>query len=339
MTDGVTARQTIAPRLLVLVPALTYLMSYLYLALYHGRLWLWPVVVHESGRYTLLETTFYASHFLGHVPVLVTIAFLLAGSWLCMSPGVAVGSASSLRWLAVGLMVLLAASVAISLAHFGSDDTLSFVLQLKQRPDLYTEGGAWNLHLPSTMLQVLLIPCAVWAARCLAGRPVVWSGRGIGLLATAAVILVAMTWLANARPPAAVAAVWSDPRYLAHSVRELATFPLTYYPIPLAVLLWRERPRAEHPVSRRLPEALIATAAVVFVLGFSVQVWISLANDVGSLAQRPAFARGGELSIPYLLASHSFEHVLDSIFFALVALLLVRAFQPGSEEAAGCREP
>jgi hypothetical protein len=117
--------------------------------------------------------------------------------------------------------------------------------------------------------------------------------------------------------------VWSDPRYLAHSVRELATFPLTYYPIPLAVLLWRERPLAEHPVSRRLPEAVIATAAVVFVVGFLVQVRVSLANHVGSLAQRPAFARGGELSIPYLLASHYFEHVLDSIFFALLTLLLV----------------
>ena len=81
-------RKAIAPdpRLLLLLPAAVYLVSYADLALYHGRAWLWSTVVHESGRYTLLETTFYASHFLGHVPVLLTVALLVAGSWQSMSP-------------------------------------------------------------------------------------------------------------------------------------------------------------------------------------------------------------------------------------------------------------
>ena len=74
----------------------------------------------------------------------------------------------------------------------------------------------------------------------------------------------------------------------------------------------------------------MGVAAVLFLVGFVYQVVISLANDVGSLAQRPDFAKGGELSIAYLLASHYFEHVLDSLFFALLTLLLVafRSYRP-----------
>ena len=42
-------------------------------------------------------------------------------------------------------------------------------------------------------------------------------------------------------------------------------------------------------------------------------------EGVGTLAQKPEFAKGGELSVIYLLASHFFEHFLDTIFFALFA--------------------
>ena len=43
---------------------------------------------------------------------------------------------------------------------------------------------------------------------------------------------------------------------------------------------------------------------------------------IGELAQKPPFARTGALGVPYLLASHNFEHVLDTIYFTLVTLLL-----------------
>ena len=45
------------------------------------------------------------------------------------------------------------------------------------------------------------------------------------------------------------------------------------------------------------------------------QASVSLSHGVGNLAQERAFARGGPLGIPYLLASRYFEHFLDTIFF------------------------
>ncbi len=323
MKPGGSGRAAADPRLLLAIPIASYAVSYCYLAGYHGRFNLWPVVVHEGGRLTLLENTFYASHFLGHLPVLVTVALLFAGSWLSMSPAPRERPVLTSRWLAVALGLLLAAAAAISIGHFGTDDTLGFLLQRQQRSDLVTEGGSWNLHLPSTMLQFLLIPVVVRVTRRIFQRPVEWSRRGLGLVTAAFVVAVAVTWLVNGRPLAATLALWCDPRYLAHSVRELATFPLTYYPLPLAALLVADRGRANSRQKTNGCDLGVALAGLLFVAGLSYQVAVSLAHDVGSMAQHPGFARGGRLTVPYLLASHYFEHFLDSIFFALLTLLAV----------------
>ncbi len=312
------------PRILLLAPLITYVLSYVYLAAYHGRLFLWTTVVHESGRYTLLENTLYASHFLGHVPVLITIALLFTGCWLTMTPVPEPFIKGRFSAAVAGLvMLLLLLSVVFSVGYFGLDDTLDFIRQNKQRPDLLVEGGSWNLHLPSTMLQFLLIPVIVWIARTFFGRPVVWSRRGLVWLVAAVGFAAAITWLVNTNPLVAVAEVWRDPRYLAHSVRELATFPLTYYPLPMALLLAWEQPAGVRRGPATGADLALAVAAVLLVIGFGYQVVVSLANDVGSLAQHPGFARDGELSIAYLLGSHYFEHVLDSLFFALLTILLV----------------
>ena len=72
-------------RLLIAIPLCTYLVSYLYLAYYHGKVWLFNTTVHEGGTYTLLQTMFYVSHFLGHIPVYTILAFLFTGTYLCLT--------------------------------------------------------------------------------------------------------------------------------------------------------------------------------------------------------------------------------------------------------------
>jgi hypothetical protein len=326
------------PRLLLLLPAAVYLASYANLALYHGRAWLWSTVVHESGRYTLLETTFYASHFLGHAPVLLTIALFAAGSWRSMSPPSPPPAGRGRALAVAGLGLLVAGSFALAILHFGLDDTLAFILQRRQRPDDVVDGGSWNLHLPSTLLQLALIPVTVFLARSAFARPVAWSRRGLPLLAASVAVVAGVTWLVNRDPLAAVAGVWSDPRYLAHSVRELVTFPLTYYPLALALLLAGEAPTRREQRSVSGPDLLIGALAALFAAGFLFQVAVSLRHDIGALAQQPAFAAGGRLGIPYLLASHFFEHFLDSLFFALATLLLAwgcRIERSGADPASG----
>jgi hypothetical protein len=116
------------------------------------------------------------------------------------------------------------------------------------------------------------------------------------------------------------------------------TFPLTYYPLALAALLVGEAPAVRR--ERRAlsgPDLAIGGLAALFAVAFLYQVVVSLGHDIGELAQRPAFAVGGRLGIPYLLASHFFEHVLDSLFFALMTLSLAwrRPFEgTGTETGA-----
>jgi hypothetical protein len=49
---------------------------------------------------------------------------------------------------------------------------------------------------------------------------------------------------------------------------------------------------------------------------------LPLSVGIGSLAQKPFFAKKCELGIPYLLASHYFEHFPDTIYFTLLSLFL-----------------
>jgi hypothetical protein len=307
------------PRWLATVPAVVLAASYLELMRFHGRWWLWGTVVHESGRLTLLETTLYASHFLGHVPVCLVLALLLAGSFAVLEGGDRGRTGSGrLAGLAVLLGAYLAATVALSVAWFGVHDTLAYVLQERQRAGSYDAGGSWALHLPSTELQLALVPLVAAAAIWLFAGRLRPSLRGAGLVAAAGVSTVAITWLVAG--PARLVAVWADPRYLAHSVRELVTFPLLYYPVPLAVWLAalpRRRPRVRPSTATTW---ILALLAATFLFGLVYQVTASLAAGVDSMSQRPAFAGGVPLGVPYLLASHFFEHVLDAVFFVLVAL-------------------
>jgi hypothetical protein len=72
-------------KLLISLPIIAYGVSYLVLALYHGKIFIFTTIVHEGGTHTLTRTIFYASHFLVHVPVHTVLAFLFTGTFLCLT--------------------------------------------------------------------------------------------------------------------------------------------------------------------------------------------------------------------------------------------------------------
>ncbi len=312
--------------LLPVLTVLTYLLSYIYLAVYHGRVNILNVVVHESGEYTLLQTIFYASHFLGHIPVYTMVAFLFVGA--CRSLVLDANAVSCPQQhvaAGVSLLLLLAVSLAISLVHFGWEDTVSFMLQRKQTPHLYVRGGSWNLHFASSSLLFVWVPLYVGVAASVLGRKVQWYGRGYGYFATGLLMLFGFTFLANgAGWVRAMAVAWTQPRYLAHSVREIATFSLTYFPVPLCYLLYRgaqERPARDLRHNRKTI-LILCLLGGVFVGGFAYQSAMSLMAGIGDIAQKPDFAKAGKLSVRYLLCSHFFEHVLDTVYFGLLVVWL-----------------
>lgn len=173
-------------RILLLVPVLTYLASYFYLAHYHNRLWLLNTVVHEGGTYVFWQGLLYASHFLGHIPIHIMLSLILVGSYFSLT------HSDSLEkvWagaLPVGLVLSLFVSVSfiLSLQIFGAEDTWNFIFQQKQSVITYGEGGSWNLHIPNSMLLFALTPVYVFFAKMFFGKNIHASEKGLILITAA----------------------------------------------------------------------------------------------------------------------------------------------------------
>jgi len=316
-------------RHLILLPSSVvaiYVLSYAYLAYYHKQLFLFATVVHESGRYTLLENIFYASHFLGHIPVYTMLAFYFVGTYRCLTRNpLDLPSSATNKKRVWAMAILLAASAIIAFAGFGVEDTINFILQKKQGVGIYQQGGSWNLHLPSSLTLFLLIPIYLTVFRWIYRKPLSPSTDGVLLVLIGMGLFFFFTLLVNYSNLEKVLLILSNPRYLAHSVRELATFPLTYFPLPLYLMLRNEVTNAsvaDHG-SRKALMVLMVVMGIFLLMALSYQCFLPLSVGIGELAQKPAFAKNGKLGIAYLLASHYFEHFLDSIYFTLACLILL----------------
>jgi hypothetical protein len=298
-------------------PALYFVVSYAYLVYWHRRLFLWNTVIHENGRLTLAGSLFYFDHFLGCVPMITFFALSAAG-------GFALGGslpAGAPRAKTAAIVLLLAAALfltvtlAASIAKVGWQRTSDYAFQRIERDGVTSKGGNWN------QFQVSNIP--IFLGTIGLGSAVAVSGPG----ATArdgpiiAVICLALALLLSIGLSAANWCGWrafGNPRWLAHSIREVATYPLTGIPIALAAVALTESylsGAAGYVVTMRPMSLLMIASGVALVL---MQLVLLRRVNISSIAQRPAFAPRG-LSIPYLLASHVFEHFLDFTFIALVA--------------------
>lgn len=300
------------------IPLATYFFSYLYLAVFHQKVWLWSTVIHESGTLTLLETTLYASHFLGHIPSLTIIAALFAVWFRIFSP---TDEKIRFSWFWGGFaIVFILLCLVGSIAHFGVSETLAYLLLKQQSVTRSEPGGSFLLHLPSTLSLIVLLPWFFLGTFWLTGRSLNWNSRYANHIVAAPVVILALAFAVTGSL-SDIAKSLSDPRYLAHSVRELATFPLTFFPIPLALWLsgTSDRRQTIHPAARGM---LILT--LLLALPFlTYPVWIPLTVGVSDLAQQPEFSTE-PLPISYLLASHYFEHILDTVYFTLLCFTLIR---------------
>ena len=312
-------------KLLIALPLLTYIASYCYLAYYHGKLIIFNTIIHEGGTYSLLQTIFYVPHFLGHIPVLTVLAFLFVGSYLCLTD-VSVHSYQKMSpYLLYSLiMLLLFASFFLSLYAFGFEDTFAFIAQQKQGVKIYEQGGSWNLHLPSTILLLFFIPVYIFILKRVLEKHIDPNASGLLYVSLGFIVFILFTLFVNRDDFDMLFSISTNARYLAHGVRELVTFPLIYFPIPLFFFMRKEKSNMVSKQSRQHKKLnwFIASLAVAFLIGFLYQVYMSLSEGIGNLAQKPSFAKTGELGIPYLLASHYFEHFLDTIYFTLFCLFL-----------------
>lgn len=301
--------------LLVLLTPLTYLVSYLYLAWYHNELNLWGTVIHESGKLTFYQTTFYSSHFLGHILVYVIVSLLFVGYYLSMSSDLSRHFGKWKRYALVTAGILVLALIH-SLLEFGPESTWDYLMQrMQDENNRYPGNGSWNLHFVSTTTLIFAIPFYIAVCLTWMRSKVTFNWKGISLVGAAVCLIVLVTVIVNGNLFSIVRDLWTDDRHLAHSAREMVTFGLIYFPLALFMIQQSEGS------SNVRPNLVVLLITFLIALGpVFIQILSPLQAGIDNLSQTPSFAREGKLSIIYLLASHFFEHFIDSLFFVSLCL-------------------
>ena len=306
---------------LLFIPITAYLVSYLYLAHYHGDIFIWNNIIHESGKLTFYQTFFYSSHFLGHLNVHISLSFLFVGYYITFSK-IVIYRSQAIKYLILTVLFLLIA-FAHAIVVFGTENTFEYIFQKRQGEFALNGTGSWNLHLVSTTSLVFIVPLYLYLLRRLFKQSVYFNNSGISLIASGIFLILAYTYFVNFDVASIIVSVWKDDRYLAHSVREIATFTITYFPLCYYLFAQYESDNISKPPSRFLISMLLLVTLAILVY----QAYYPLTTGIENLSQQPQFTRGRPLSIPYLLASHYFEHFIDSIFFVLFSMLVLHGYQ------------
>lgn len=275
-----------------------WLASYLYLVRYHGRWNLLHVTIHESGRYTFLGTVFYVNHFLREVPIDTLYVACIAWSFRATVPALG----SSLKpWvpLIAGALVTFMVAVAVgSIRKVGIRNTLLDFLQFRELDTVTEYGSHWQMHFLSTLALMLIL---AWPGTLFPLQSVdaCW-------LSALFAIFVVISLVLRTGPKAL-----TDRRWLMHGAREILTFGLLLA-VPAGIVLAGE---TGLPELNSLPPLAIGFSVLIAALG-AYYGWTYLRSDVLDLAQ-------GDFGMPYLIASHFFEHVLDMVYMVLLLLLLL----------------
>ena len=298
--------------------------SYLWLAVERGTPFLWNVVVHESGRYTLGGTVFYFGHFLREVPTVVAYSLFLMGVSGQVDAG---GSFASPR--AVGLTALIFAltlvtgALLVAATRDGWHSAFLDLLQFRTRDDLSEYGSHWRFHWLSTLWFGAGTATVALLARG-PGIPTLrvsrrWMGAAWGFF-------VAMSLVFGVS-----ADVFSDGRYVGHQAREILTHgPMTaLLGLGVVLALTPPGPQPGDSSATPVPDSKLAvwSSMSAFLL---IPAYLGVAGLAGDAMGE---AQGGQ-GLAALVGAHYFEHMLDYVLMLLLLVAGLGLKHPGARANA-----
>lgn len=296
-------------------PALVLVASYTLLALRHHAWNLFPVIIHEEGRYTLTETLLYFRHFVRELPVNTLIATAL-GILACLHSPLTFHSLDKPGLLSktrrcAGLAALFLALVVIALTwlQLGFRETGIELAQYRTRDELSEFGSHWRYHLLHIADSVLFCFGLLLMIRGLTGAGSL-NYRAVRWISAWAVFFLVLTYFFGS-PLRAL----TDPLYLAHQAREIETHRLLTLCPALGCILLLDQILGGSSM-RILPCSRMILQGIFWIaLATLIPLWIfwSLRQlDIPSLAHR-------KTDLWQLAAAHHFEHMLDYFYVALLS--------------------
>ena len=292
--------------LLVIVPLVLVTLAYAWLAVVHGTPWLWNVVVHEGGHYTLGQTVLFVRHHLREIPVDLVMALSLA--WAVRLATTAPVPVSR-RWSAVFAGLLVTTAFVTAAGQEGWWEALRDLLQFRTRDDDVSYGSHWRFHWLSTIWFCGAAPLLAGITAGLPGPPRSDArSRHLMFAAWGSVALLTIAFGVNADP-------FTSARYIGHQAREILTHGLITLPLvfALCVLAAGVVPAGTaHPASP-------AARAFSWLAVVCIPAFLIVAFGGGELEGTAQLESG----LSGVVATHVFEHLLDYLLVAATCLALV----------------
>jgi hypothetical protein len=316
----------------IFIPSLLLVGAYIRMAIFHGRLWLFDTIVHENGRYTLLEVIFYFRHFCWEMPMKALYSMFIVGAFLYYGKPVSGTKEThtvipSRLILLSGLAVFLLVSISIimTIKDTGFRETMLGLLQYRtselKPPDF---GSHWRNHLLSNV--VLFSASALfilyYRLNCYSGQ---WMKRQFSSfmpLSLGLFVLLTFVFGLTTDP-------FKTPSYIGHQLREIfgTDIPITML-ITIGVMICLERKYDKGCIKNNESMENSPASYIQHIIVWSIFTFIPtffliakvLTFDFSDEIERLGGTEGW--STMDIFAWHFYEHFLDYLFVISLVVFL-----------------
>ncbi len=314
------------------IPSFLLISAYLYMTVFYHKLWLFNTVVHENGKYTLLEVIFYFKHFNWEMPIKILYAVFIVGTFYYYGNPLetkrkVLARSNSSKWILISLVSVLTIMSVTTISNVIQDGFKETVLGFFQykttdaRPPEF--GSHWRNHFLSNIVLFSVTAVVIMLYRLIFCNGM-WERRKFYyLLPFSIALFVCLTFIYGFTMDPFI-----NPSYLGHQLREIfgTDLPITML-LATGLLIYMEGKfdsRKEiNEIMKKEKGIIIRHLSVLIIPAVLPTVYLILkvlSLDVsGEIAN---IGRTANWSVLDLFAWHFFEHSLDYILVCSLVCFL-----------------